>query len=226
MDSFGAALQQRLGYRFRDDALLRLALTHRSHGQPNNERLEFLGDAVLDCVVSMMVYDRFRDVDEGGLSRLRANLVRQQSLVGLAQRLELAEGLRLGEGERRSGGPQRPSILADSLEAVLGAVLLDGGFEAARAVVHALYEPLLARADAAALDKDAKTRLQERLQAEHLPLPVYTVRAVQGAAHDQCFEVDCTVAALGLVLQGRGASRRAAEQQAAQRAFDAIAGQP
>ena len=218
------SLQSRLGYRFTRVGLLRQALTHRSHGQPNNERLEFLGDSVLNCVVALLLYDQFGSIDEGDLSRVRANLVRQQALVDIAQRLELAAALLLGEGEIKSGGARRPSILGDTLEAVFGAVLLDGGFDAARDVITALYAPILRDMDPKTLGKDAKTLLQEHLQARKLPLPVYTVVATHGAAHDQVFEVECSIPKLRVQVTGRGGSRRAAEQVAAKRAFEADAG--
>lgn len=223
-DALLQPLQARLDYRFADEALLRQALTHRSWGQPHNERLEFLGDAVLDCVVAMLLYERMGQADEGALSRLRASLVRQQALADIARRVRLHEALRLGEGELRNGGAQRASILADALEAVLGAVLLDGGFEAARRVIGALYEPLVRAPDARALSKDAKTRLQELLQGRRLALPAYTVQGVRGAAHEQWFEVECAIEPLGLRVTGGGPSRRAAEQQAAQRALEALEG--
>lgn len=215
------ALQARLGYRFSRPGLLRQALTHRSHGQPNNERLEFLGDSVLNCVVALLLYDQFGSIDEGDLSRVRANLVRQQTLVDVAQRLELASALLLGEGEVKSGGARRPSILGDTLEAVFGAVLLDGGFDAARDVITALYAPILLNIDPQTLGKDAKTLLQEHLQGRRLPLPVYTVVATHGAAHNQVFEVECSIPKLRVQVTGQGGSRRAAEQVAAKRALEA-----
>lgn len=213
------ALQQRLGYAFRDAALLRQALTHRSYGKPNNERLEFLGDSVLNCVVASLLYQTFARIDEGDLSRLRANLVKQQSLYEIAQRLELSALLLLGEGEQKSGGSRRPSILADSAEAIFGAVLLDGGFDAAHAVIAALYAPILKTVDPMTLGKDAKTLLQEYLQGRRVPLPVYAVVATHGAAHNQMFEVECAIPKLGVQVLGTGGSRRAAEQAAAKLAL-------
>ena len=220
MDERLDPLQARLGYRFGDAALLRQALTHRSHGQSNNERLEFLGDSVLNCVVASLLYQRFGAMDEGDLSRLRANLVRQATLVEIAQRLDLAQCLLLGEGEQKSGGSRRPSILGDTTEAVFGAVFLDGGFEAARVAIAAQYEPILHGVDPATLGKDAKTLLQEHLQSRKIPLPMYSVVATHGAAHDQQFEVECAIPRLGVQVLGSGASRRAAEQVAARRALD------
>lgn len=214
-------LQRQLGHRFADDSLLRQALTHRSYGQPNNERLEFLGDSVLNCVVATMLYRHFSRIDEGDLSRLRANLVKQQSLVEIAQRLGLSAYLLLGEGEAKSGGFRRPSILGDTVEAIVGAVFLDGGFEAAQAMLVALYDPILKTVDPKTLGKDAKTLLQEYLQGKRLPLPVYSVVATHGAAHNQVFEVECAIPKLQISVLGSGASRRAAEQAAARGALDA-----
>ncbi len=214
-------LQRQLGHRFADDSLLRQALTHRSYGQPNNERLEFLGDSVLNCVVAAMLYRHFARIDEGDLSRLRANLVKQQSLVEIAQRLGLSAYLLLGEGEARSGGFRRPSILGDTVEALVGAVFLDAGFDAAQSMLVALYEPILKTVDPKTLGKDAKTLLQEHLQGKKLPLPVYSVVATHGAAHNQVFEVECAIPKLQIRVLGSGASRRAAEQAAARGALDA-----
>lgn len=213
-------LQQRLGYRFNDPMLLKQALTHRSHGKPNNERLEFLGDSILNAVVSSMLFERFSRFDEGDLSRLRANLVKQQSLHEIAQRLELNQHLLLGEGELKSGGSRRPSILADAFEAIVGATLQDGGFEAARQVVIALYEPVMQSVDPKTLGKDAKTLLQEYLQGRKISLPVYEVVATQGAAHNQHFEVSCSIPKLAIEVHGGGSSRRAAEQAAAKLALE------
>lgn len=213
-------LQQRLGYRFKTPALLAQALTHRSFGQPNNERLEFLGDSILNCVIASLLYRAFDTIDEGDLSRVRASLVRQQTLYEIAQRLLLGPELRLGEGELRSGGGQRPSILADGLEALFGAIYLDAGFEVAAETIAALYAPVLKNIDPDALGKDAKTRLQEHLQGCRMPLPVYSVVATRGGAHEQTFEVACVVAALEIRTLGEGSSRRSAEQAAARLALD------
>jgi ribonuclease-3 len=219
-----AALQEGLGYQFHDARLLRQALTHRSHGTPHNERLEFLGDGVLNCIIAAELYTRFARLQEGELSRLRASLVREQRLHELATRLALGEQLRLGEGELKSGGFRRPSILADALEALIGAVYLDGGFAAARAVVARLYEPLLATLDPRGADKDPKTQLQEWLQSRKYALPQYSVIATLGAAHEQRFEVECLVRELAVRTVGSGASRRLAEQAAARAAFDRLHG--
>ncbi|MEX3932897.1 ribonuclease III [Paraburkholderia phymatum] len=215
-------LESRLRYEFRNAELLRQALTHRSHSATHNERLEFLGDSVLNCAVAALLFQRFGKLDEGDLSRVRANLVKQQSLYEIAQALNISEGLRLGEGELRSGGFRRPSILADTLEAILGAIFLDGGFEAAQTVIKRLYVPILDHIDPRTLGKDAKTLLQEYLQGHKIPLPTYTVVATHGAAHNQQFEVECTVPKLDVKVSGSGASRRAAEQAAAKKALDEV----
>jgi ribonuclease-3 len=212
-------LQEQLGYRFADDRLLQQALTHRSHSTPNNERLEFLGDGVLNCIVAAELYTRHAGLKEGELSRLRASLVREQRLHELATGLALGEYLRLGEGELKSGGFRRPSILADALEALIGAVFLDGGFEAARSVVLRLYRPLLENSGPTAAEKDPKTQLQEWLQSRRYALPQYSVLATRGAAHDQLFEVECLIRELDLRTIGTGTSRRLAEQEAARTAF-------
>ncbi len=214
-------LQTRLGYTFRDPGLLQQALTHRSHSALHNERLEFLGDSILNCVVASILYERYRGLDEGDLSRLRANLVKQQALFEIAQKLDLSQFLRLGEGELKSGGFRRPSILADTLEALLGAIFLDAGFDSARDVIRAFYIPLLDTVDPGTLGKDAKTLLQEFLQAKRIALPTYNVVATHGAAHSQEFEVECLVPKLSVQVFGRGGSRRAAEQAAASLALGA-----
>ncbi|HVE09930.1 MAG TPA: ribonuclease III [Paraburkholderia sp.] len=215
-------LESRLRYEFRNAELLRQALTHRSHSATHNERLEFLGDSVLNCAVAALLFQRFGKLDEGDLSRVRANLVKQQSLYEIAQALNISDGLRLGEGELRSGGFRRPSILADTLEAILGAIFLDGGFDAAQTVIKRLYVPILDHIDPRTLGKDAKTLLQEYLQGHKIPLPTYTVIATHGAAHNQQFEVECTVPKLDVKVSGSGASRRAAEQAAAKKALDEV----
>src|SRR6476661_6942647 len=188
-------LQTRLGYTFQDAGLLQQALTHRSHSSLHNERLEFLGDSILNCVVASVLYERFKDLAEGDLSRL-------------------------GEGELKSGGFRRPSILADTLEALLGAIFLDSGFDSARDVIRAFYIPLLDSVDPRTLGKDAKTLLQEFLQSKKISLPTYNVVATHGAAHSQEFEIECLVPKLGIQVFGRGGSRRAGEQAAAKLALD------
>jgi ribonuclease-3 len=210
-----ADLQTRLGYAFRDASLLQRAMTHRSFGADHNERLEFLGDSVLNLVVAHMLFDRLATMPEGDLSRVRANLVKQETLHQLALHLELPGRMRLGEGELKSGGTRRASILADALEAVIGAVYLDGGFDAAHALVQRLFAKVEIRPDMQAAEKDPKTQLQEWLQGRKLPLPKYTVIGTSGAAHRQTFEVACEVPDLKKHERGSGASRRAAEQAAA-----------
>ena len=213
-------LQERLGYRFKTGTLLVQALTHRSHGKLHNERLEFLGDSVLNCAVAAMLYGRYGRFDEGDLSRLRSNLVKQQALYEIGQSLSLGEFLVLGEGERRSGGLRRPSILADTVEAIVGAIFLDSDFTQAAAVIEKLYEPVLKSVDPKTLGKDAKTLLQEYLQGRRIPLPVYEVVATHGAAHSQVFEVECSIPKLSVRVSGTGGSRRAAEQAAAKLALE------
>jgi ribonuclease-3 len=211
-----ATFRERLGYVFREPDLLRHALTHRSYGASHNERLEFVGDAVLNCVIGVTLYERFAALPEGDLSRARAWLVNQETLARVARTLGLGAEIKLGEGEQKSGGIDRASILADALEAVFGAVFVDGGFEAARAVIVDCYGDVLASADPAALGKDPKTRLQEWLQGRRLAVPEYAVIATTGEAHAQQFEVECRIPALGIVATGRGTSRRTAEQAAAE----------
>ena len=210
-------LQQRLGHRFAEPGLLTRALTHRSFGADHNERLEFLGDAVLSLAVSSLLFERFAGSDEGDLTRVRAHLVREDSLHRVALALGLPEVVRLSEGEARGGGAQRPSILADALEALIGATFLDGGFDEALGVVRGLFGEVIATTDVGNWSKDAKTELQERLQARRLPVPVYRISATRGQAHAQTFEVECVVPALNLVEEGVGRSRRVAEQEAARR---------
>jgi ribonuclease-3 len=215
-------LQNRLGHVFKDAALLQQALTHRSHSSLHNERLEFLGDSILNCVVASLLFERFSKIDEGDLSRLRANLVKQQSLYEIAQRLDLSQFLRLGEGELKSGGFRRPSILADTLEALFGAIFLDAGFDVARDVIRSLYIPILETVDPKTLGKDAKTLLQEYLQGKKIALPQYNVVATHGAAHNQQFEIECLVPKLDIQVFGTGGSRRAGEQAAAKLALEAV----
>jgi ribonuclease-3 len=222
MDPRLAALQQRLGHRFAQEGLLERALRHRSFGADHNERLEFLGDAVLSLAISSLLFDRFAGSDEGDLTRIRAHLVREDSLHKVALSLGLPEVLRLSEGEARGGGAQRVSILADALEAVIGATFLDGGFDAARALVQRMFGEIIATTEIGSWSKDAKTELQEWLQARRLPVPIYRISATRGQAHAQTFEVECAVPALSLTQQGEGRSRRLAEQEAARRMLDAL----
>lgn len=215
-------LQQSLGYAAKDLSLFTAALTHRSAAGRNNERLEFLGDAVLNMLVAELLYARFPEADEGDLSRLRASLVSAEPLAGLAHQLGLGEELKLGSGELKTGGFRRQSILADAFEATIGAVYLDGGFEAARALVHRLWMPLVEALPQASALKDPKTRLQEWLQSRGFGLPNYIVEHVEGEPHAQHFTVRCEVTALELSTQGEGSSRRKAEQEAAQRVLEKI----
>jgi len=209
------SLQQQLQHGFADLGLLQRALTHRSHSADHNERLEFLGDSVLNLAVAGLLYEQLGALAEGDLSRVRANMVRQETLHQLALDLGLSDVLRLGEGEARSGGHKRPSILADALEAVIGAVYLDAGYSAAEAVVRRLFRGVQINPQMAAAAKDSKTELQEWLQGRKLRLPVYRVVATLGAAHRQTFDVECEIAELGLTERGIGGSRRAGEQAAA-----------
>lgn len=215
-------LQRALGYSFSRPELFTQALTHRSHGTLHNERLEFLGDSILNCVIAAELYRRFAKLREGDLSRLRANLVRQETLHQMAAGLSLGDHLRLGEGELKSGGFARPSILADAMEALVGAVFLDGGFDAAQEMIRRLYRDTLDQVDPKNLGKDPKTLLQELLQSRRLGLPLYSVVSTQGAAHNQRFEVACVVPELDIRTIGFGASRRLAEQEAALGAFEQI----
>ncbi|UJP06545.1 MAG: ribonuclease III [Nitrosomonas sp.] len=210
-----------LGYVFTRTELLREALTHRSHSTPHNERLEFLGDAVLNCAIAGLIYRNFPDLPEGHLSRLRAHFVNQQALSNMALSLQMNRLINLGEGELRSGGSQRPSILADAFEAVLGAIYLDSSFLQAEAVVKALYTPLLNSVDWKQ-SKDPKTMLQEFLQSQKLALPEYTVINTTGKSHKQKFQVECVLSALNVRTVGEGSSRRSAEQAAAELAYGAI----
>lgn len=213
------SLQTRIGHRFADVALLERALTHKSFGAHHNERLEFLGDAVLANAVSALLYQRFSESGEGDLTRVRAHLVREPMLHRLALQLGLPALLRLSEGEARSGGAQRPSILADALEALIGAVYLDGGFEGARGLVERLFAPLLASTEVEGWSRDPKTELQEWLQARRQPVPSYRIEATSGRQHEQVFVVVCSVPGSALEARGEGRSRRAAEQEAARSAL-------
>jgi ribonuclease-3 len=208
-------LQARLNYLFNDSRLLTRALTHRSFSSDHNERLEFLGDSVLGCCVAELLFERLSSLPEGDLSRVRASLVRQDTLHQLAVQLGLPGVILLGEGEMRSGGQKRPSILADALEAVIGAVYLDGGFAQARSLVQRLYQNVEINPAMAAIGKDPKTELQEWLQGRRMALPAYKVVATLGVSHQQTFDIECTIAELKLTQRGIGGSRRAGEQAAA-----------
>jgi ribonuclease-3 len=215
-------LCQQIGHQFSQPALLQRALTHRSYNATHYERFEFLGDSVLNCAIAKYLFDNYPDLPEGDLSRLRSNLVNQQTLAILAQQLNLGEMLLLGEGERKSAGHRRPSILADALESLFGAVFLDAGFAAAEKMVLKLYVPFIANADVHTLGKDAKTLLQEYLQGRKLSLPKYNVIAIQGEAHAQTFTVECEIEKLKITTRGEGASRRIAEQIAAEAAYQRL----
>jgi ribonuclease-3 len=214
-----SAFSRRIGHSFRDISLLELAMTHRSFGGQNNERLEFLGDSIVNFIIAEALYERFPQAREGQLSRLRARLVRGQTLAELAREMSFGECLRLGSGEMKSGGHRRDSILADAVEAVLGAIYLDAGMDVARTRVLAWYAERLESIDLQDTQKDPKTRLQEFLQSRQSPLPRYEVVSVEGEAHDQTFTVECHVELLDSHTLGTGSSRRHAEQQAAELAL-------
>jgi ribonuclease-3 len=219
LDGFELAI----GYRFKEPALLARALTHRSFGAEHNERLEFLGDSVVNCAVALELYRKFPGLTEGELSRLRASLVSQPLLADIAAAGGFGRHLRLGEGELKSGGAKRPSMLADAVEAVIGAAFLDGGFDAAHGIVARLFSDALDKIDPQTSGKDAKTLLQEFLQSRRMALPRYSVIAVRGEAHEQLFEVECEVKELDIRCRGTGVSRRSAEQQAARAVYDRAA---
>ena len=212
----------RLGYYFSQSELLREALTHRSHSTTHNERLEFLGDAILNCAIAGLIYKFFPDLPEGHLSRLRANFVNQRALSELALSLQMDKIIKLGEGEIRSGGYHRPSILADALEAVLGAIYLDSTYVQAEKVVEKLYKPMMERVDLNTQGKDPKTLLQEFLQSQKLALPEYLVVMTTGKAHKQKFKVECVIPTFNIRTIGEGTSRRRAEQAAAKLAYEEV----
>ena len=223
MDRAASWLKTRLNYEFDDATLLQRALTHRSAPGRNNERLEFLGDAILDAVISEVIFASQPHADEGDLSRLRSSLVKDATLASISAELDLGEYLTLGGGERKTGGHRRASILADAFEAIIGAIYLDSGFEAAQRVVHHVYgKRLIDLPDAAEL-RDPKTRLQEFLQSRQIELPDYQVTNVTGKSHQQSFTVTCSVAALGATAEGHGSSRRNAEQKAARSVLEQLA---
>ena len=217
-----AGLEAKIGHRFGNQKLLLEALTHRSFGTPHNERLEFIGDSALNCTIALALFSRFPTAAEGQLSRLRASIVSRDPLARVASELNLGAALKLGDGEVRSGGRERESILADAMEAVFGAIVMDAGFEAARAVIARLFEGDMAALTVESNVKDAKTALQEWLQGRKLDRPEYTVSEIMGAQHAQLFRVTCRIATRGVEGVGEGVSRRAAEQVAAQRALDAL----
>lgn len=215
-------LQRLIGHDFVNPALLTQALTHRSFNGANNERLEFLGDGVLNFIIASQLYAKFPKLDEGDLSRLRAHLVKEPTLCEVALSLNIGDALRLGEGELKSGGWRRPSVLADALEAIVGAVFLDAGFASAEAVVIRLFTPLIDKIDPKAIGKDPKSLLQEYLQSKKIDVPTYEVLAIEGEAHCQTFRVECKVAKFNITTQGEGTSRRNAEQEAAKLAYAQI----
>jgi ribonuclease III len=214
---------QSVGHRFRRADLLQQALTHRSFGVPHNERLEFLGDGVLNLAIATLIYEKFPAMPEGELSRLRANLVNQHVLADIATALSLGEKMRMGEGEIKTGGRSRPSILADAVESIIGAVYVDAGYDAALAVVKKLFTEKLIGVAEITPTKDAKTALQEWLQGKRHPLPQYMVKRIEGASHQQTFFVECITERPAFKVQGEGASRRAAEQDAASKVMAKIA---
>ncbi len=215
-------LLRRLGLRFSQPGLVRRALTHRSAHADNNERLEFLGDSVLGFVIAERLFEKFGDADEGVLSRLRATLVNQSSLAGIARSVDLGDYLILGSGELKSGGYRRDSILSDALEALIGAVLLDQGMDAARIWILSLFEPQIEGLSVQDWKKDPKTRLQESMQARGLDLPLYTLKSVMGQQHDQNFVVECRVSLVEMPCEGRGSSRKRAEQDSAERMLERL----
>ncbi|MFD2178695.1 ribonuclease III [Veronia pacifica] len=215
-------LQRRIGYQFADSAHLSLALTHRSANSKHNERLEFLGDSILSFVIADDLYHRFPSVDEGDMSRMRATLVRGNTLAELGREFELGDVLMLGPGELKSGGFRRESILADAIEAIIGAIYLDSDLETVRGIVLNWYQSRLDTIKPGASQKDPKTRLQEFLQGRRKPLPAYNVTKVQGEAHNQQFTVECEVTGLERPVVGKGSSRRKAEQAAAELALQKL----
>ncbi len=217
-----SALQRLIAYEFQDKSLLTQALTHRSHGATNNERLEYLGDGALNFIIAHLLFQRFPKLPEGDLSRLRAQLVKEPTLCEIARTLNLGEALNLGEGELKSGGWRRPSVLADALEAIIGAVFIDGGYDHAETLVLRLYTPLLEQINPKIIEKDPKSQLQEYLQGEKIDLPEYRQLSVSGEAHCQIFCVECHIPKLNISTQGEGSSRRAAEQQAAKLAYQML----
>ena len=214
-----ARLSKQIGYSFKQASLLRQALTHRSHGSPHNERLEFLGDSVLSLAISSKLIHTFPKLSEGDLSRFRAHLVKEPTLADIAKELQLGDYLFLGEGELKSGGFRRPSLLADGLEAIIGAIYLDSNFDETSRVIEALFAPVIAKVDPKKLSKDPKTQLQEYLQSRKLPLPQYKIIATEGEAHEQHFKLECLIPELDIRARGEGASRRKAEQEAAKLAY-------
>ena len=215
-------IQATLGYEFNECSLLETALTHRSAGNPNNERLEFLGDAMLGAIIAEELYTKFPDGDEGQLTRLRSSLVRKQTLADLARELDLGSYLKLGEGELKTGGWRRASILENTLESIIGAVYLDSGFDRCQLFVQNIFKDLLSSISLDDIQKDPKTKLQEYLQSRKMPIPVYEVLSTTGKSHQQIFTVSCTCGELPAAIQAQGASRRKAEQAAAQQVLEML----
>ncbi|MBN3493253.1 ribonuclease III [Vibrio neptunius] len=222
MNSPIAKLEKKLGYQFNDAELINLALTHRSAHGKHNERLEFLGDSILSFVIADDLYHRFPKVNEGDMSRMRATLVRGHTLAELGREFELGDHLKLGPGELKSGGFRRDSILADAVEAIIGAIYLDSDIEVVRGIILSWYKQRLEAIQPGVSQKDPKTRLQEFLQGRRKPLPVYTVTNIKGEAHNQQFTVSCEVAGVGSPVIGKGTSRRKAEQAAAELALEQL----
>ncbi|MGY2575166.1 ribonuclease III [Vibrio sp. C8] len=222
MTSPVSRLEKKLSYQFNDPELLELALTHRSANGKHNERLEFLGDSILSFVIADDLYHRFPKINEGDMSRMRATLVRGHTLAELGREFELGDYLKLGPGELKSGGFRRDSILADAVEAIIGAIYLDSGTEAVRGIILSWYQTRLDAIKPGVSQKDPKTRLQEFLQGRRKPLPVYTVTNIKGEAHNQEFTVSCDVAGIGMPVIGKGTSRRKAEQAAAETALEQL----
>ncbi len=214
-----SGLEREIAYQFKDRLWLQLALTHRSHSARNNERLEFLGDGVLNFLIAHMIFNAFADIDEGEMSRIRAQLVKEATLSEIAHEMNLGQFLRLGEGEMKSAGWRRPSVLADALEAIFAAVFLDGGYPSANQLAQKLFQHRLSSVNPKAVGKDAKTMLQELLQAHKLELPNYQILRTEGEAHQQTFFVQCHIQQLAIVTQGQGGSRRNAEQMSAEHAL-------
>lgn len=218
-----SAIETAIAYQFANKALLRQAMTHRSHSTPHNERLEFLGDGVLNFIIAHQLYQSYPNIDEGNLSRMRAHLVKEPTLASIASEISLGQYLRLGEGEIKTGGRSRPAALADALEALIGAVFVDSGYPAAQAVVMRLFATSFNSLQQNMVTRDAKSRLQEYLQGKKIALPNYQIIKTEGVAHQQTFFVRCEIAALGLRAEAEGSNRRAAEQAAAERILEALA---
>ncbi|AFZ82599.1 ribonuclease III [Candidatus Kinetoplastidibacterium crithidiae] len=215
-------LEKSLRYYFNDISLLELALTHRSYSSNHNERLEFLGDSILNASITIILFNKFIDIDEGVLSRLRASLVQQNSLIKIANKLNISNYIKLGDGEIKSGGSRRPSILADSIEAIFGAIFQDSGFDICKNIIEHQYLDFIENLDLSNMGKDAKSLLQELLQSKHISLPSYIIVNTDGLAHNQIFEIDCIISDLNIRTKSFGDTRRSAEQLAAKMALDMV----